>query len=287
MHQPTIPAPRPLTHMPRLTPVPGACDTHIHMFEASDGPEYVIDPAYRAPRASLDIYRQLATPLGIDRAVLVQPSVYGSDHGVMLRALARSPERLRGIAVVDVDVPQMELKRMHALGVRGIRLNLVSENQVVGWDGIPHLEKKIAPLGWHLQLYVDLMKTRQVHERLRDRRVNCVIDHFGRIDLDSDDNGLARRDLLALARLPHVWFKLSGSYRLTRSAFPFDNAGALAREIHAAAPDRCVWGSDWPHTMCRDMPEDGELMDALRCWFPRREDQVAILATNAARLYCF
>ncbi len=114
-----------------------------------------------------------------------------------------------------------------------------------------------------------------------------MIDHFGHLQLDAAGHEAGLDALVASAALPNVWFKFSGSYRVTAAVFPFDDLGAVARRIYAHAPDRCVWGSDWPHPMCTRMPDDGELLDSLRRWFPDPVDQAALLSRNPARLYDF
>ena len=283
----TIPGPRPAVHQANVTWIPGACDAHIHVFEGPSGPEYVQSPSYRSPEASLETYKKLASSLGLQRAVIVQPSVYGQDHSVLLRALAQDPVNLRGVAVIGLDTPTSDLERMHRAGVRGVRVNLVSPNQVVGLDALARLEEKITPYGWHLQLFLDFMTLRGAARILEARTVACVIDHFGHLQVDNPDHLPGLNELLAIAALPNVWFKFSGSYRLTPAAFPFENIGSIARRIFAVAPSRCVWGSDWPHPLCAEIPDDGELLDSLGRWFPRPEDQVAVLSRNPANLYGF
>jgi predicted TIM-barrel fold metal-dependent hydrolase len=226
----------------RTNPTPTGWDCHVHVFDPAH-------PAqaghYRPVLRDLQEIEHTAAPLGVGHLVLVQPSVYGTDNGLILRALAREPGRHRGVAVVDTAVTDAELDQMHALGVRGVRFNLVSPVGN-GPEAFRALAPRLKARGWHVQWYARADQLDAIAELHAGSGLTAVLDHLAGLHagIGADDAAWA-----ALQRLADLgaWVKLSGWYRLQASA-PYDTLHAHIRRVASIAGDRMVWGSDWPHT---------------------------------------
>ena len=222
-------------------------DCHLHVFDAA-APVHA--GSHYAPRTrSLAEIEATAAAQGVGRLVLVQPSVYGTDHQVMLRALRAEPGRHRGVAVVAADVSDTELDTLHEAGVRGVRINRVSP---VGERGDPApLLRALAPRlrtrGWHVQWYVQADELPQLPGLQREAGLPFVLDHLAGMGLAvADDDAAAWPALQALAD-SGAWVKLSGWYRL-QAARPYAALHGRIARVAALFGPRCVWGSDWPHT---------------------------------------
>ena len=215
-------------------------DAHAHVFA---GPVQA-GSHYTPDEYSLAMWRATAEPHGINRVVLVQPSVYGFDNSVMLDALTSSGGVHRGVAVVDACVTDQALEIMHAAGVRGVRFNLVSP---VGNDAadIDAVIARVRPLGWHVQFFLKPSHYAWVHERQAAWGVTVVLDHLAGVRVNDGDS----EDIAALFALADqgAWLKVSGYYRLGAVA-PFDDIDAMIESLHGRFAGRMVWGSDWPHT---------------------------------------
>ena len=273
---------------PRFVPPRGATDTHAHVFGPAETYPFTPDRSYTPPTASFDEYMALLETLGLDRGVIVQPSVYGTENRATLDALQTEPDRLRGVAVVDADVPDAELERMHGLGVRGVRLNLLYRGGV-GWEAAERLARRIEPLGWHLQFLIDISAVEGLAAKLAALPVPVVVDHMGHMNAAKGADHPAFRELLALLGDGRTWVKLSGAYRVSaEEKLPFDDVRPLARALVSARPDRMVFGTDWPHpAVTRPMPNDGDLLDLLADWVPDEGTRERILRDNPAELYDF
>jgi 2-pyrone-4,6-dicarboxylate lactonase len=274
---------------PRTAFPPGATDCHAHVF----GPaaRYPWSPArgYTPPDCLLADYRHMLATIGCERAVLVQPSVYGTDNRAHLDALAEAGPAFRMVAVPAPDAPQAELERMAAAGVRGVRFNLVSRGGG-SLDGLESMARRLAPLGWHIQLFAGPETLARIEPALAALPVPVVIDHMGHVttDLGLDNPGF--QALLRLLRGGNAWVKLSGAYRTScEPRAPYRDVVPYAQALIEAGPERCVWGSDWPHPMHngRPMPNDGDLADLLADWAPDPAVRRRILVDNPARLYGF
>jgi predicted TIM-barrel fold metal-dependent hydrolase len=282
-------------------PPTGACDCHVHVI----GPRsrYPLNPtrSYTPADAPLPMLVGMLEQLCLDRAVVVQPSVFGTDNACTLDAIDALGHRGRGVAVVSPTTDGSELDAMHRRGIRGVRINIVSGGPATLDTARTALRATVslcARNGWHVQLYLrpDLLVA--LTEDFAGLPVPVVFDHFGLLDPD-------RVDETAVAAVTHLmqkgcaWTKLSGTYRI--SSDPFAPAIAhLARRIYAVNPERTVWGSDWPHTpehKGQAMQDDREtpyrdmdtcrLLQDLRVWFPSDEDQRRILVANPEQLYDF
>jgi len=283
---PVLPGP-PETRAPDERFPPGSCDCHAHVFGPDGAYPYTPNAAYRFPLTTVERYEAMLATLGCTYGVLVQPSVYGTDNRCMLAALRARPRALRGIAVVEAAVSKAQLLELDAAGVRGIRINVSSKTPGLTLDDAPRLAGRIAPLGWHLQLFAKVGQMPELIDRVRELPVPCVIDHFGQVDASDGIAGEGFGRLLDLAALDHVWFKLVGPYRLSARAPDFPDVTPLARRLIEAAPDRCVWASDWPHPNASPVPNCGDLANALFEWAPEASVRRRILIDNPARLYGF
>lgn len=274
---------------PKLAFPPGATDCHAHVFGPADRYDYAPNRGYTPPDVLLEHYQHMLATLGVERAVLVQPSVYGTDNRAHLDALASAGPSFRMVAVVDDDVADGELERMAAAGVRGVRINAVNQGGL-SLDILERMAARLNPLAWHIQLFVEVAKIAELEQRLAALPVPVVIDHMGHTTADKGLDHPGFQALLRLLRGGNTWVKLSGAYRLSREPRPpFSDIVPYARALIAAAPERCVWGTDWPHPMVNDrpMPNDGDLADLLADWEPADAQRRAILVDNPARLYGF
>ena len=285
---PPIPGPDRKPRQPKLALPPGSCDCHAHVFGPMARFPYSTPRSYTPPDSPLAEYLAMHDTLGVERGVLVQPSVYGTDNAAMMEALHAHPDRLRGVAVVDPAVPEEELKALHDGGVRGVRVNVLFKGGVPISAARP-LAERIAPYGWHVQFLIDVSNHPRLDEELAGFPTPVVIDHMGHCDVakTAADPGFAA--LLRLLDGGRCWVKLSGPYRITaRKAVPFDDVTPVARALVARRPDRMVWGTDWPHPSIRtDMPNDGDLVEMLADWVPDAAARQRILVDNPAVLYDF
>jgi 2-pyrone-4,6-dicarboxylate lactonase len=280
---PDIPGPDPDPRPPGFALPAGAWDTHFHVIDRATG--LVPERSYTPPDAPRDRLMALHGALGIARGVFVQVSVHGTDNRAMLAALRATPG-YRGVAVVDATVTDAELEAMHAAGVRGTRVNLLFGGGV-GFAVGAALAPRIAPLGWHVQLLIDASAPDVPWADLARWPVPLVVDHMGHMPVARSSNDPGFQRLLGLVRDGKAWVKLSGAERISAAtAPPYDDVVAHARTLLEAGPDRCVWGSDWPHVMLPGaMPKDGDLLDQLARWAPEEGLRRKILVDNPARLY--
>lgn len=285
---PICQGPDPSPRIPRISVPAGACDTHAHVFGPADKYALNEDRTYTPPDATLATYQRLLRILGVERAVLVQPSVYGTDNSAMLDALAEAGKNYRGIAVVDIGVSEKQLKALHKAGVRGIRVNLLYKGGV-SLAILNRLANKIKDLGWHVQLLVDVSDCPEFWRIADSLPVDLVIDHMGHMPAQKgvDDPGF--QGLLSLVREGRAWVKLAAPYRTTaRGDIPYSDVAGLANALIEAGPDRVIWASDWPHPHVQiAMPNDGDLVDMLAEWAPDEDLRQQILVDNPAKLYGF
>lgn len=274
--------------VPRTRVPPGACDCHVHVYD----PAFPSAPGARLnpPPASAQDYRRLQQRIGSTRAVLVTPSTYGTDNACLLQGLAALGDAARGIAVIAGSESEGELRGLHAAGVRGIRVNL-SLGGGPRQDALPQLAARIAPLGWHLQLLMAPQLLAQSAQLLSALPVPIVFDHFARI-APQQAGGDAHRLVLRLLAAGRAWVKLSGGYIVSPQRSVADPAlDALARSYIDAAPQRIVWGSDWPHATAsagvQPMPDDAQQLDRLADWAGGDAVLRQILVTNPEALYGF
>ncbi len=284
---PPCQGPDPQTRAPGFRMPSGACDTHAHVIGSPDRYPFVADRSYTPPPAPLEAYLAMHRALGIERGVLVQVSVHGTDNRFLVEALRRHPDRLRGIVVVSPDISDAELDRLAEAGVRGIRFNELFGGGI-GLEPMEALAKRIARLGWHIQLLIDARRLPAIGGRLARLPVPFVIDHMGCLPTSAgmEDPGFqAMRKLLAET---DCWIKISGANRISSEPIPYRDTIPFAQSLVATRPDRLVWGSDWPHVAIPGaMANDGALLDLLAEWVPDETTRNRILVDNPARLYGF
>lgn len=288
MQKVDIPGPIAETRQPKIKFPPKATDCHSHIFGPLDRYRILPKTHFVPPVCLLEDYVRMLRTLGCERAVLVQPSVYGTDNTMIEEALQSRAFELRAVAVVAPDVTDKELERLHALGFRGIRINTASATPGLKLEHAPQLARRIAPLGWHLQFYANFREQPEIADELAKLPVNIVIDHFGRVDTRDGLDAPPFRALLGLLAREHCWAKLMGPYFISDSPPHYPDIAPFARAMVAAAPDRVVWGSDWPHPSARGkMPNDGDLADMLLDWLPDEAQRKRMLVDNPQRLYQF
>ncbi|MFC3606786.1 amidohydrolase family protein [Stutzerimonas tarimensis] len=289
--KPTIPGPNPHPRKP-CDPLPaGACDSHAHLFGPQSRYPYQANRSYTPHDASEQAYRHLLRTLGFQRAVLVQPSVYGTDNSRMLETLTASGSdelQWRGVAVVDSSVTDAQLERMHAAGVRGIRMNLLFAGGVT-FAEIETLARRVAGLGWHVQFLVDVSMFERLAERLDRLPTDSVIDHMGHMPTGKGVEDAGFQILLQLLQGGRTWVKLTGPNRISSlPRAPFLDVDPLFSALLAAREDRCVFGTDWPHVQLPGpMPNDGDLVDEFLRLMPDAALRGKVLTDNPARLYGF
>lgn len=286
---PPCAAPLPHTSRPRLATPALACDTHAHILGPASRYPYASERVYTPPDCLLPDYLAMLDALGVQRCVLVQPSVYGSDNRVLLAALRELGPRARGVAVIDDTTSDDELDAMHAAGVRGLRVNLVDRRDKGGPLPVAQLRAlaaRIAGLGWHLELLAHVNEYPHLDDVLADFPVPLVFGHLGYApaSLGTDDAGF--QALLTMARRGQAFVKLTGPYRLTTAPLPYQPVEGFAHTLVKICPQQLLWGSDWPHVMLKgDMPDDAKLFDLLLDWVGDEKLREQILVHNPARLY--
>lgn len=276
-----------LTRTPALVLPVGACDCHAHVFEVRDKFPLRAKPGYIPALAPFSEYLKMLRTVGCSRAVLVQPSPYGADHSAMLTALKSQQFQLRGVGLFDDTMTDREFEELHRHGVQGIRVHLAAENPQAILAMLPKLAARIKPLDWHIQFYLNAALTAETEKVFSRLAVPVVIDHFGLVQASGGVSSTGFQSLLRLARSGNAWFKLSAPYRVSSSSPRFADVIPLARELLKAAPDQCVWGTDWPHPNSSFMPNDGDLVDLLADWIPDEEQRRRVLVENPCKLYAF
>jgi len=276
---------------PQLKVPAGSCDCHAHILGPAARFPYSDERVYTPPDCLLADYRAMLTALGLARAVLVQPSVYGSDNRVLLNALDAMQGAWRGVAVVEPDVSASALQEIHAAGVRGVRVNVVdvqSNKGVLPLKQLRGLAERIAPLGWHMEFLLHVHEFPRLDQLLAGFPVDVVFGHLGYLPTQLGIGDAGFQALLRLLQAGRAWVKLTGPYRLSGSKLPYADVVPFAHALLDAEPRQIVWGSDWPHVMVKGaMPNDGDLMDMLSTWIPDPSIRHQVLVSNPERLYGF
>jgi D-galactarolactone isomerase len=272
------------TAAPKLKLPVYTCDCHMHVYDAARFPP--LRPGARMqPDAAVADYRLLQQRIGTSRTVVVQPAAYVTDNDVTLDAIAQLGREARGIAVVHPDVTDAELKRLDAGGIRGIRFTQFDpRTAATRRDMIEPLAHRVEPLGWHVQIHLRSDQIVDAADLLQRLPGTVVFDHLGRLAGGVDDPALTIiRRMLDRGR---TWVKLSGAY-FFGEAPAYAGALPVARAYVAAAPERVVWGSDWPHPTEPEKPDDAMLVDLLSDWASDEATRRRILVDNPAALYGF
>lgn len=285
-----IPGPHPSPHPPRRwTPPPRATDAHCHVFGPAARFPFSATRTYTPPDSGLDAFERLQHRLGLERAVFVQASCHGTDNSAMVDALRRGRGRYAGVAMIDESFTDRGLAVLHDAGVRGTRFNFVRH-----LGGAPELDVfwrlvgRVQPFDWHVVLHFDARDLPAYADLLDRMPCPYVIDHMARVSTADGPDQAAFRALLDLLRDERCWVKISGAERLTADGPPpYDDVVPYARKLVEVAPDRVLWGTDWPHPNVRHMPDDGDLVDLLVDLIPDERLRHRVLVTNPETLYEF
>ena len=287
--------PDPNTRKPRFTPPPKACDTHFHVFGPPEVFPFLSTHEYTPPAARLEHYLKMLSVIGIEGAVVVQPSVHGLDNSATLDAIKNSKGKFRGVGRIDGKTPPEDLKRLHEGGIRGVRFNLLDRPRGnIKLDVLDRCVEKIAGLGWSLDLHIDMKNLIEQENRIRKMPIPVVIDHIARVKPVEGLKQAGFQLLLDLMTLKHVWTKVSGADKICDTTvysyygLPFIEVTPYAQAIIAVAPQRVIWGTDWPHSnnfSPGHTPNDGDLVDLLAAFAPDEGIRKKILVDNPAALY--
>lgn len=280
---------------PKIPLPPGACDTHTHVFGPLERFPLAIAGSYEPPRAPFDVHRAMLDGVGFSCAVLVQPAPYALDCGALVDACARAPDRLRGIAVANRQTSEVSLQELRRRGVSGLRFVEVADPQgggryrgSVGFDEFKSLAPQMAAVGLHAQIWADCDRIAAGAEELLSLGVPIVVDHMGKPDVTRGAGDPAFARLVALAAEGRLWVKLSVC-RASKQFPDYDDVRPLHDALIAAAPNRLLWGSDWPHVRMGALtPDVGHLVDLFDRWIGHDTDlRRQIMVDNPRNLYGF
>ncbi len=281
--------PDPNTRTPVFKAPPLSCDAHCHVFGPKDIFPYHPSSTYEPPDAGKDKLKALHDILGIERAVIVQASCHGPDNRAMIDAIAASQGAYRGVCIANDSFTENDFQDLHDGGVRGVRFNFVTH-----LGGTPNLEMmkkvldRVKPLGWHLVIHVNAEDIIKFQDFFAQFDMEIVVDHMGRVPCDQGTGQKAFQILKEFMQRENWWVKVCGSERISSEGPPFHDAVPFARELIQIAPDRTLWGTDYPHpNISRWMPNDGDLLDLVPLFAEDEGLQRKVLVANPARLYGF
>lgn len=276
------------TRRARLDVPAGSVDCHTHVFV--DGYPLIPNRGYTPPQSTLADMAAMHAQLGVERVVFTQPSVYGTDNSAILDASAEIPDRSRSVVAVPADVSDTELEALHERGARGIRLNLDNVGGMpVELGDVPTLAGRVAELGWHVEFLFAGRDLPDLLSLLRSLAAPVCIGHFGYMPAALGVDYPPFQALLDLAREGNTWVKLSAPNRLGVGDLPpWPAVVPLAMALIKAAPDRMLWGTDWPHpNKFEAQANDADLIEQLELWAPDPEMRRRILVDNPVALYGF
>jgi predicted TIM-barrel fold metal-dependent hydrolase len=285
----------------RLKVPAGACDCHTHVFGDPARFPFFAGRTYTPEAASVAEMRRLHRALHTTRAVIVQPSVYGTDNACTLDAIRQLAPNARGVAVIDERTTDATLDEMHHAGVRGIRINLATVGQndpEIGRRRLVAAIERVRARGWHIQMYTQLPVIAALHNEVSSSPVPIVFDHFGGAQASGGVTQPGFDVLLDLVRSGRAYVKVSAPYRGSTSAPDYADMAPLAKALIAANVQRILWGTDWPHpdtapgrhpgeiSPLRQI-DDGRVFNQFAVWAPDPHIRKAILVDNPAALYGF
>jgi 2-pyrone-4,6-dicarboxylate lactonase len=271
---------------PRLELPPGACDVHFHVFGPHARFPFAAGRSYTPADAPKEKLFALHKHLGIGRGVVVQSAAHGFDNAASADLIAARRNDYVGVALLPVDVSPSEIKRLDEQGFRGVRFNYMKHlGEGTPIDQVISFSKKLADLGWHLQIHMDSSLIAQMAPALKRSAVPIVIDHMGRVDASLGLGQPPFRELTRLLNDKNIWVKVSGSERASRQASPWKDALPFARKLVEEFPERTLWGTDWPHPNLKEIPDDGAMVDNLAEIAPSEKQRQALLVDNPSRLY--
>ena len=282
--------PDPETKSPNFVVPPKACDAHCHVFGPAKRFPFSPDRSYTPPDASFETMQGLQKALGIERAVIVQATCHGTDNTAALDAIARSNGRYRGVAIVDDSFSNEDFKTLNEGGIRGIRFSFARHiGNAPDFTTVRRITERVTPFGWHVVIYMEAPDIVEHAETLAELPLPVVIDHMGRVKTEDGIDQEPFQLLLGLLKeKKDFWVKICGAERISTHGKPFHDAVPFAQACIAAAPDRVLWGTDWPHPNIDGyMPNDGDLLDLLSLHASDEKIRRRILVDNPARLYGF
>ena len=277
---------------PKLTLPKGSVDTHVHIF----APPYKLSPdrGYNPPDSTLNDLKHLHATLGIERVVFTQPSVYGVDNSAILDGMAalnaQMPNRARAVVAITLNIRDDELAALDMQGVRGVRLNTDNAGGMpIDLAAIPELAARISPFGWHLEFLFPGRDIVALMPMLAAVKVPISIAHFAYQPAAAGAHAAGFKALIELMRRGNTWMKISGADRVSATDLPpYDDVKPMAEALIEAAPDRIMWGTDWPHpNKYLVNPNDGDLVDAFGDWVTDDGMRRRIMVDNPAGFYRF
>jgi 2-pyrone-4,6-dicarboxylate lactonase len=272
---------RPRFHLPL-----GATDAHCHVFGPGDKFPYAPGRRYTPEDAPKEMLRALHDHLGVSRAVIVQASCHGTDNAAMLDCIASDPQRYRGVAIVDDSFTDKDFDALDVGGVRGVRFNFVKHlGGAPDMDVFARVIDRIKGRGWHLVLHLDAPSIVPLSDMMRQLPLPFVIDHMGRVPGKDGVEQAPLKALLDLAKRDNCWIKVCGAERI--SFPPYAEAVPIAHAIVSAAPERVLWGTDFPHPNATHEADEADLVDLVPQYAPDAGQQKRLLVDNPARLYGF
>jgi len=282
--------PDPNPRKPKFTPPPGTTDTHFHIMGAPERFPFVDSRLYTPPAAPVEHYFSMAKAIGMERGVMVMPAVHGFDNRVMHDAIEKSEGQLCGMIRANINLTEADNKKLHAQGVRGIRFNLRPALEgVFDKDEMLTIVHRLRDVPWAVCLHIELDLILQQAELIRRLDKPVIIDHFGQVDSRKGLDQPGLKVVLDLMGEKHVWMKISGADRkLVVEGEPYDGIVAMARAMIAKAPDRIIWGTDWPHAYVYEagkMINDGDLLGFVADYAPDDAQRRKILVDNPQRLF--
>ena len=272
---------------PTFTPPPGAVDAHCHVFGPMAEFPFSAKAKYLPEDATPEMLFALRDRLGFAKNVIVQASCHGTDNGATLNAIARSDGKARGVAVVDPEISEEQLQALHAGGMRGIRFNFLKRLvDDAPKDKFLEVAGRL-PKGWHVVIYFEADILEDLRPFIDAIPVPLVVDHLGRPDVTQGPGG---PDMRAFRRLLEsrgdIWFKPTCPDRLDPTGDPWNAFAEAVRPLVEDYPDRCIWGTDWPHPNQQAiLPDDGHIVDMIPRIAPTAELQHKLLVANPERLY--
>jgi len=264
----------------------GATDAHCHVFGPASKFPYAAGRRYTPEDAPKEMLRALHDYLGVERSVIVQASCHGKDNTAMLDCIASDPKRYRGVAIVDDSFSDNDYDTLHAGGVRGVRFNFVKHLGGAPDMGVfDSVIERIAPRGWHVVLHLDAPDIIPLSPMMRKLPLPFVIDHMGRVPAKDGVDQPPFRALLELSRLENCWIKVCGAERISMP--PYAEAVPIAHALVEAAPQRVLWGTDFPHPNATHEADEADLVDLVPQYAADALAQQRLLVDNPARLYGF
>jgi len=265
---------------------PGTTDAHCHVFGPGAVFPYAPSRRYTPEDAPKEMLRKLHDFLGVSRSVIVQASCHGPDNRAMLDCIASDPKRYRGVAIVNDSFTEKDYDELHAGGVRGVRFNFVKHlGSAPDMAVFDRVIDRIKRRGWHVVLHVDAPDIIPLSDMIKKLPLPFVIDHMGRVPAKDGVQQAPLKALLELARRDNAWIKVCGSERIDLP--PYDKAVPIAHAIIETAPDRVLWGTDFPHPNPSHEADEADLVDLVSKFAPDAKRQQALLVDNPARLYGF